>query len=223
MASTKVNDFIKNWGGGKQEPSVAEKIKGAFKPKEPLRYRLVMANYRLKTMISRLEVHVSRMQERDRVLFEKVVDAQMSKDNMRAAMYANEIAEIRKISKQLLTTQIALEQVQLRLETVTELGDVFTNLVPVIGVVNELRNSMRGVMPEISMELSELEEGLQEAVFEAGDFTGGGVDFTTASPEARKILNEAAVVAEQRMKENFPELPGFVTSTQKASNGTEQK
>ncbi len=223
MASTKVNDFIKGWSGGKQEASVGEKIKSAFKQKEPLRYRLVMANYRLKTMISRLDVHVSRMQERDRVLFEKVVDAQMSKDNMRAAMYANEIAEIRKISKQLLTTQIALEQVQLRLETVTELGDVFTNLVPVIGVVNELRNAMRGVMPEISMELSELEEGLQEAVFEAGDFTGGGVDFTTASPEARKILNEAAVVAEQRMKENFPELPGFVTSTQKASNSTEQK
>lgn len=212
-----VNDFIKNWNG-KQEPTLAEKLKTAFKPQQPLRYKLVMANYRLKTTISRLDVYISKLQERDRSLFEKVVEAQMSKDNMRAAMYANEIAEIRKITKQLLATQIALEQVQLRLETVTELGDVFNSLVPVVGVIRELRYAMKGVMPELSVELADLEEGLQEIVIEAGEFSGTGVDFTSTSPEARKILEEATMVAEQRMKEKFPSLPSFVTSVAQKSN-----
>ena len=212
-----VNDFVKNWNG-KQEPTLAEKLKSVFKPQQPLRYRLVMANYRLKTTINKLDVYISKLQERDRTLFEKVVEAQMSKDNLRASMYANEIAEIRKITKQLLTTQIALEQVQLRLETVTELGDVYTSLVPVVGVIRELRSAMQGIMPELSVELAELEEGLQEVVIEAGDFTGTGVEFTTTSPEAKKILEEAAAVAEERMKEKFPSLPTFVTSVTQKSN-----
>ncbi|QIW25349.1 hypothetical protein EWF20_08370 [Sulfolobus sp. S-194] len=212
-----VNDFIKNWNG-KQEPTIAEKVKNLFKPQQPLRYRLVMAHYRLKTTISRLDVYISKLQERDKALFEKVVEAQMNKDTARAAMYANEIAEIRKVTKQLLTTQIALEQVELRLETISELGDVFTSLIPVLGVVRELRQAMKGIMPELSVELAELEEGLQEVVIEAGEFTGGGIDYTMTTPEARKILEEASVVAEQRMKEKFPSLPSFVTSVAQKSN-----
>jgi len=213
-----VEDFIKNWNGGKQEPSIAEKIKSLFKPQQPLRYRLIMAHYKLKTTINRLDVYISKLQERDRALFEKVVEAQMNKDTARAAMYANEIAEIRKITKQLLTTQIALEQVELRLETVSELGDVFTSLIPVLGVIRELRQAIKGVMPELSVELGELEDGLQEVVIEAGQFTGTGVDYTVTSPEARKILEEASAIAEQRMKEKFPSLPTFVTSVPQKSN-----
>jgi division protein CdvB (Snf7/Vps24/ESCRT-III family) len=211
--ANKVEEFIKNWSG-KQEPSITEKIKSVFTSQKPLRYRLVMAHYKLKTTISRLEVYISKLQERDKTLFERVVEAHMNKDTMRASMYANEIAEIRKITKQLLVTQIALEQVDLRLETITELGDVFTSLVPVIGVIKELRAAMRGVMPELSLELAELEEGLQEVVIEAGEFTGSRIDFSATTPEARKILEEAAIIAEQRMKEKFPELPSLVSTKQ---------
>ncbi|QKQ99342.1 hypothetical protein GWK48_02085 [Metallosphaera tengchongensis] len=220
--TSKVEEFVKNWNG-RQEPGIGEKFKSAFKQKQPLRYKLVTSNYRLKTTINRLEVYISKMQERDRVLFERIVTAQMSKDNARAAMYANEIAEIRKMTKQLIGVQIALEQVQLRLETVTEVADVFNSLIPVIGVVRELRNAIKGVMPEISMELTEVEEGLQEVVIEAGDFTGGGLEQAASSPEARKILQEASMIAEQRMKENFPDLPSFVSTAQKAENGNGSK
>lgn len=122
-------DFQRYWAGS-DEPSLGERVRGAFKNKEPLKYRLVHAQYKLKTMIGRLETQISRMQERDRVLFERVVEAQMSKDSQRASIYANEVAELRKMSKQLLVTQIALEQVQLRLETIGEFADVFVGLGP---------------------------------------------------------------------------------------------
>ncbi|MCH1771308.1 MULTISPECIES: cell division protein CdvB1/B2 [Metallosphaera] len=220
--TSKVEDFVRNWNG-RQEAGIGERVKNAFKPKQPLKYKLVTANYKLRTTINRLEVYISKMQERDRVLFERVISAQMAKDNARASMYANEIAEIRKMTKQIMGVQIALEQVQLRLETVTEVADVFNNLIPVIGVVRELKNAIKGVMPEISMELAEVEEGLQEVVIEAGDFTGTSVEQAATSPEARKILQEASMIAEQRMKENFPDLPALVTTTQKAENGNGSK
>ena len=192
-------DFQKIWAGN-------EKIK-LPKSKDPLKTRIIEAQYRVRSMISRLDAYIARMQERDKVLFERVVDAQMSKDPTRAAMYANEVAEIRKITKQLITTQVALEQVSLRLETITELGDVYVNLIPVMGVINELKTSLRGIMPELSIELSELGDGLQEVVVEAGEFSGIGAVGIASSPEARKILEEASLIAEQRMKEKFPELP----------------
>jgi len=171
-----------------------------------------MAHYKLRAMLNKLDIYIGRLQERDRILFERVVEAHMSKDTARASMYANEVAEIRKISKQLISYAAALEQVELRLETFTELGDVFSNLIPVIGVVKELRNAMRGVMPEMGLELAELEESLQSIVVEAGEFTGGGLEYVGTSPEARKILDEAAVLANQRMKEKFPELPTYATT-----------
>ncbi|MCY0860029.1 MAG: Snf7 family protein, partial [Sulfolobaceae archaeon] len=140
----------------------------------------------------------------------RVVEAQMSKDSARAAMYANEIAEIRKITKQLIATQIALEQVSLRLETIGELGDVFANLGPVVGVINELKGVLKGVMPELSIELSDVGDSLQEVLMEAGEFTGSPYVGVPSSPEARKILEEASAIAEQKMKEAFPELPTTV-------------
>ncbi|MDT7861901.1 MAG: cell division protein CdvB1/B2 [Saccharolobus sp.] len=193
-------DFQKIWGNNDEKI----KVKGS---KEPLKYKLINAHYKIGSMISRLDAYISKMQERDKILFERVVEAQMAKDTQRAAMYANEVAEIRKISKQLLMTQIALEQVQLRLETVTELGDIFVNLIPVLGVVNELRSTLKGILPEVSIELADLGESLQEIVTESGEFTGLGTYAGAASPEAKKILEEASIVAEQRMKEKFPALP----------------
>lgn len=196
-------EFEKIWAGNQDEKINWKSLKG----KEPLRYRLIHTDYKIKSMISRLDVYISRMQERDKVLFERVVEAQMTKDTARAAMYANEVAEIRKVTKQLIATQIALEQVSLRLETVGELGDIFANLGPIVGVISELKTALKGIMPELSIELSDIGDSLQEVLMEAGDFTGSPYVGTPSSPEARKILEEATAIAEQKMKESFPELP----------------
>jgi division protein CdvB (Snf7/Vps24/ESCRT-III family) len=214
----KLSGFVKNWNGGEPQQTIADKIKGALKGNQPLRYKLAMAHYKLRTTLSRLDVYIGRLQERDRRLFERVVEGYMSKDTARAAMYANEVAEIRKVVRQLIATQIALEQVELRLETFQEIGDVFTNLIPVIGVVKELKSAMKGVMPEIGLELAELEETLQGVVIEAGEFTGASVEYAVTSPEARKILDEAAALAQQRMKEKFPDLPTFAAAQPNPSN-----
>lgn len=204
-----LSGFEKRWAGG---PSVGEKIKDAFKRKEPIKQKLVMADYRIRAMVSRLEVFIERLRERDRALFERVVDALTQGDEVRASMYANEIAEIRKLVKQLTITQVALEQVTLRLDTVLTMGDIMSGLVPVLGVIKELKNVIKGIMPEISLELSEVEESLRDVVISAGEALGTPTGEIYTTPEARKILEEAKVIAEQRMKEKFPELPATVTS-----------
>ncbi len=198
-------DFEKAWKG--KEKTVGEIIKGAFSREKPLRLRLAMAHYKINSMIRRLEVYLERLKARDRDLFERVVDALISKDRTRAAMYANEVAELRKVAKSLLMVQVALEQISLRLESIRELGDVAVMLAPVIGVVKEVRSAIKGVLPEIGIELGEVHDMLQETMMEAGEMLGVGPTSIYTTPDARKVLEEAKVIAEQRMKESFPALP----------------
>jgi len=214
MSSLK--DFETAWKG--KEKTVGSVLKKMFTREKPLRFRLAMAHYKINSMARRLEVYLERLKQRDKALFEKVVDAIISKDMTRASMYANEVAELRKVAKSLFMVQVALEHIMLRLESIREIGDIAVELGPVVAVVKEVRGAIKSVLPELGIELGEVQDLLQETLMEAGELVGiGGMTIPT-SPEARKILEEAKVVAEQKMKESFPALPAIPSATPEKSS-----
>jgi len=100
----------------------------------------------------------------------------------------------------------------LRLETVNEFGQVAYTMLPVASVVRTLKSQLEGVMPEVSMELSQVNETLEGLCMEVGEATESTFDLSASSEESQKILTEANFVAEQKMKERFPELPPIPTS-----------
>ena len=204
-------DFDKVWKG--KEKTIGEQLKSVFGREKPLRYRLAMAHYKISTMSRRLEVYLERLKGRDKDLFEKVVDSLISKDMTRASIYANEVAELRKVAKALLMVQVALEQISLRLETIREIGDVAVYLGPVVGVIKEVRGAIKTVLPEVGIELGEVQDMLQETMMEAGEMLGTGGGSVYTGPESRKIIEEARVIAEQRMKESFPSLPAIPSTS----------
>ncbi len=218
MPMSSFKDFEKAWKG--KEKTVGQAIREVFSREKPLKLRLAMAHYKINSMIKRLEVYLERLKARDKDLFERVVDALISKDMTRASMYANEVAELRKVAKSLIMVQVALEQISLRIESIRELGDIAVMLAPVIGVVKEVRAAIKGVLPEIGIELGEVHDMLQETMMEAGEMLGIGSTGIYVSPEARKVLEEAKVVAEQRMRESFPPLPP-VPSAAKSGESSE--
>ena len=206
-AMARVDDFAKMWNPQSKGPGVVDKIKYTINPPPPLRQRLALALYKLRVQNNKLDYIIAKMKERDQALFEKVVQAQMDKDTTRAAMYAAEVAELRKMIKSLMTAKYAIERVALRLETVMTMGDVLVGLAPVVGVVRDLKRYLVSLVPEIGLEMAEIGEMLESVVTEAGEFTGFMSAPTVYSEEARKIMEEAAAIAEQRMKAEFPELP----------------
>jgi division protein CdvB (Snf7/Vps24/ESCRT-III family) len=196
---------MKDWEKGGRDP-LLERIERRFQNK-PIRDRISSAMYRLRTQQSRLELGSLKMQQRDKELFKKCVDAQLSKDKARASMYAEECAEIRKIAKIILQCQLAIERSVSRLEMAQEIGDLAHNMTPIVGLISTLRKQISGIMPEVSSELGMVSETLREIVLETGTATGGLVSTEVTTPEAQTILSEASTVAEQRMKEKFPEIP----------------
>jgi len=209
--------FLKNWVRD-EGYSVYRRVHERVHPSRPLRERLTNSVYRMQVMRHRLEDTGNRLAQKDRDMFNKCVNAQMAKQTDRAVIYANELVEMRKIAKLILRSQMALEQVELRLETIRDFGDVAVNLAPVVGVVHTIKNELVGVMPEVSYELGTIGETLNSLVIEAGDFTGEGYDIEATSEEATRILSEANAVAEQKMKERFPELPVAVPTAERVKS-----
>ncbi len=140
-------------------------------------------------------------------MFQRCIGAQLSKDTAHPALYANECAEIRKMAHLTLSSELALERVILRLQTIEEFGDVMAQIAPVIGVVRETRGRIAGVIPEVATELGEVNNMLSDMSLETGEVQEQGLDLTASSSEARKVLEESSAIASQQMKERFPELP----------------
>ena len=135
----------------------------------------------------------------------------------RANVFANELAEIRKMEKMIMHARLALEQIVLRLRTVSELGDVVSTLAPAVGVLRTVKSGMASVFPEAERELGQIGTLLSGIIVDAGQSTGLTLNFEAVNEDAQKILNEAASVAEQKIKEKFPELPaGLPTVGEKA-------
>lgn len=197
---------LKDWDRESREP-ILSRINAKLHKGAPLKERITQTVYRLKVQLNRLEGANLRTQQHDRELFNKCVAAQLAKDNARASMYANECAELRKIAKITLRSQLALEQVMLRMETIQEFGDVAALMGPISGVVGSIKSQVSGVLPEVGYELGEIGDTLNSVVMEVGQTSGQSFDFEASSEEASKIMTEANTIAEQRMREKFPELP----------------
>ena len=117
--------------------------------------------------------------------------------------------------------RLALEQIVLRLRTVSELGDVVSTLAPAVGVLRGIRSGMASIFPEAEKELGQIGTLLSGIIIDAGQSTGLSINFDAANEDAEKILNEAATVAEERIKEKFPELPAGIPAVgEKATTTT---
>jgi len=209
--------FAKKWEPKRDEGSFLSSINQVVKPQQPLKPRLDMATKKLDLQIQRLDQANERFTQKDRTLFTKLVDAYQQHDMSHANIYATELAEIRKMTKLIMNARLALDQVNLRIKTVSELGDVVSMLGPCIGVLRSVNAGMCGVLPAAENELGQIGDMLSGLMFEAGTSSGMSLNFGSVNDDASKILAEAAVVAEQKVNANFPDLPPGMPTGETAS------
>jgi division protein CdvB (Snf7/Vps24/ESCRT-III family) len=199
--------FAKKWESKREENSFASTIKGTIRPEGPLKPRLDFAIKKLDMQINHLDQANEKFTQKDKALFAKLVDAYTKHDQAHANIYANELAEVRKMARLVMNARLALDQVSLRMKTITEFGDLVSTLGPCIGVLRSVNVGMCGVLPEAENELGEIGNMLSGLMFDAGSGSGTTLNFDNVNEDASKILAEAATVAEQRVSANFPDLP----------------
>jgi division protein CdvB (Snf7/Vps24/ESCRT-III family) len=215
--------FAKKWETNREQVSFTDSVKEVVTPQIPLKQKLDYAVRRLTLQVSKLDQASERFSQKDRAMFAKLVDAYSKHDTARANIYATELAEVRKMAKLVMNARLALDQVMLRIQTCTELGDVVANLGPAISVLRSVGSCMSGVLPEAENELGEIGNMLSGLMFEAGLNSGMTMNFDSVNEDAAKILNEAATVAEQKVSQNFPELPTLSGNAASVKTGTQQQ
>ena len=199
--------FAKKWESRREENSFVNTLRGTVQPQQPLKPRLDHATKKLDMQVQRLDQASERFTQKDRTLFAKIVDAYAKHDTAHANIYANELAEVRKMEKLVMNARLALDQVTLRIKTVSEFGDIVNTLGPCIGVLRSINVGLCGVLPEAENELGEIGNMLSGVMFDAGTGSGMSLNFNTVNEDATRILAEAATVAEQKVSANFPDLP----------------
>ncbi len=198
--------------------SIGEKIGDAVKPKGPLKPRVQEGVKRLRLQIQKLDKMLSGLKERDGQLFSRIVEATQKHDTQTAKVLGNELAEIRKVIKIMSSARVALEQIELRLTTFSDLGDTVVAIMPTMGLMKNLKSSLGKVMPGAEAEIGQMAEMLGGFMTESfsGDAAFGTDETTNAESEA--ILKEAAAVAESSAEQMFPSVPTeSSTSTESTS------
>lgn len=206
-----MSEFSKKWTTP-NTPGFGDRVREAVRPAGPLKPRIDGAVRSIQIQISKLDSTSNRLKERDTTLFNKVVSSIQKHDTQHASVYANELAEIRKMSRMVSSAKIALEQIVLRLSTATELGDIVVTLAPAMAVIKSVKTGLVGVMPEAEQEIGEINNVLSSILVDAGQLGGLTLNFEAANEDAERILGEASAVAEQRMKDKFPDLPALGAS-----------
>ncbi len=205
------SNFTKNWSKP-QQGGFGDRMKDAVKSAGPLKPRLELAVRQIQTQISRLDSASTKLKDRDQTIFTRVVASIQKHDMAHAAVFANELSEIRKMNKMVTSAKLALEQIVMRLNTVQELGDIVVTLTPAMSVIKSVKAGLTSVLPEAEGEIGEISGLLSGILVDAGQLGGSTLNFEAANEEAEKILAEASAVAEQRMKEKFPDLPATESS-----------
>ena len=189
---------------------MVDRLMGSVRTPTPLKSQIEQANRQIRILISQLDNTVSRIRQRDSTIFKNVVSSLAKHDMQHAAVYANELSEVRKMGKMVTQAQLAMEQISLRLGTINDLGEIANTLAPAVSVIRNTKESLRIALPEADKEIGEI-SGLLSSVLVDASATGGlSLNFDAANEDAQKVLEEASAVAEQRMKESFPEIPAGV-------------
>ena len=207
-----MGSFSDKWHALKNNEKLSQAFMGRVKPDAPLKNRLDIAQKKLQLQITKLAEIDTKLQQRNNMIFNKIVSAKKSNNETYAKMNANELAETRKHQKMIRNTKLSMEQIQIRLNTVSELGDVVVTLSPCMSLIKGLSSSLGGMMPTVSESMQDLSTMLGDIVTGSSithDGTLGQIE--TNNSDAMSILEEAQLIVEGQTRQTMPEPPSTTT------------
>jgi division protein CdvB (Snf7/Vps24/ESCRT-III family) len=193
--------------------NVRNKLVDGIKSSEPLKLRIEEAQKKLQMQISKLDTISTKIYEKDKLFFNRVVQAVQNHDSQHAKLLSNELSQVRKMNNMVDSAKMALEQIQLRLNTMTELGDIVVTLSPAMSVIKGIQGGLSSMMPEADQSLEQISELL-------GNIMSGTTDQLSSSSqkgisdigtmglddEAVKIMEEATANVAEDTRSKFPDL-----------------
>ena len=204
--------FSDKWNALKNNEKLSQAFMGRVKPDAPLKNRLDTAQKKLQLQITKLAEIDTKLQQKNNAIFEKIVSSKKANNESYAKVYANELAEIRKHQKMINNAKLSMEQIQIRLNTVSELGDVVVTLSPCMSLIKGLSTSLGGMMPTVSDSMQDLSNMLGDIVTGSSITHDGSLgQMDTMNSDATAILEEAQLIVSENTRQSMPDPPSATT------------
>lgn len=201
-----MTNFSSNWIKDKKV-NTPDRIKGAVRTPQPLKPKIELAKNKIQIQNHKLDTILDKLKGKEKSLFNQVVAHMQIHDMQQGKMLSNELAQVRKTTKMISQLKMALEQIHMRLESTIDIGDVMVAIGPAMGALTRVKSGLSGVMPEVDTELGEINGVFSDIITNAGNIGNASLALDASGEDVDKILAEASAVAEQRMNNNFPDIP----------------
>ena len=210
---------MKNWQGIKNGMNLSQKVLDKIKPEYALKSKISGAGKQMESQILRLDQAHNKLKQNHDQIFKKIVEAKLTRDESKARTYAIELQEIRKIKNKIGEAKLAMEQIKLRLGTVSELGDIVVTLSPCMSLIKGLTPSISGLFPQINTAMQDLPNMFEDILAGSSLSAESMMQPYEGSADTEAILNEAQHALEGRTRTTIPEAP--VTTIENLSNKKE--
>jgi len=201
-----MSKFTKDWQA-QQKEGLGKRTRETIRGPKPIRPQILRATQQLNGEINRLEGTTNKLRQRENSIFKKTVAAVQSHDQESSKAYSNELSEVRKMTKVVTQSKLALESVTNRLETVKDMGDFAVTIAPAVGVVKKVKSTLAEAVPDAQGALGDISNQLTSIMSDVGGISGPDFYSPESSEEANRILAEAAAIAEKRVNESLPQVP----------------
>ena len=199
---------MNNWQGIKNSMNLSQKFLDKIKPEYALKNKIGGAEKQMESQILRLEQAHNKLKQNHDNIFKKIVEAKLTRDDAKAKTYAMELHEIRKVKNKIFDAKLAMEQIRLRLGTVSELGDIVVTLSPCMSLIKGLAPSISGLMPEMHSSMQDLTNMFGDLLTDSSLSSQSMTPTYQGNAETNSILQEAHDVLEGRTRTAIPEPPG---------------
>jgi division protein CdvB (Snf7/Vps24/ESCRT-III family) len=204
------SDSNKKWDNDySQKEGIRDKLREAAQSQAPLKPRIEEAQRKLQIQIAKLDGMSSKMEQKDKMIFSRIVKAMQNHDSHYGKLLSGELSQIRKMIKMIDSAKAAFEQIQLRLNTMTELGDVVVTLSPAMNAIKGIQGGLSSMMPQADQSFGQISDLLGNIMTDSNQTPTAGLDSSSIKldEEAIDILQEATSLVEENTRDKLPDLP----------------
>ncbi len=187
-----------------------------FRSSQPIGDSIAETMRKLKLQSVKLDQVVFRLHHRDNILVQSCAAAIKKNSKERAAICANEVVEVRKLINIVTQSQLAIERIVLRLETLKELHDVIIDLKPALALLRETTVGLGKIVPDVALELEKVNESVSETLTMTKMSSPQPITpfETKASMAGEEVLKEVSEYLEDRLSEELPQPPTSILMKQ---------
>jgi division protein CdvB (Snf7/Vps24/ESCRT-III family) len=201
-----MTSFSNQWNK-EAKKDATEWIIESLRTQKPLKPTMETAKNRLGIQTQKLDSLLEKLKSKDRTLFNQIVTHLQNHDSQQSKMLSNELSQVRRTIKTISQLKMSLEQVHMRLESTIDIGDALTALKPAVGTLSKVKTGLTGLMPNVDTELGEINDVFSDIMANANSTSDIGFALNPSGGDMNNILAEASIVAEQRVTDNFPDVP----------------